>query len=95
MRLFNRFQSGDIENDSFDRRPDAARGKRAPAGKQQQEESFEESDDGIGSEVSGSIDYFGGKFMCFDLFACRMTTATAAARTVCFNMLLRSLSRIT
>lgn len=45
-------QSGDIESDSFERRPDAARGKRAPAGRQQQqEESLEDSDDGIGSEV--------------------------------------------
>jgi hypothetical protein len=46
-------QSGDVENDSLDRRPEASRGKRAPAGRQQQEESFAESDDGIGSEVEG------------------------------------------
>jgi hypothetical protein len=51
-------QSGDIENDSFERRPSAARGgARGPAAKQQQqqEESFEESDAGIGSEVNGVI----------------------------------------
>jgi hypothetical protein len=51
--VHSHLQSGDVENDSFDRRPDAARGKRAPAGRQQQEQSFEESDDGIGSEVHG------------------------------------------
>jgi hypothetical protein len=52
----NCVQSGDIESDSFDRRPDAARGKRAPAGRQQQEEeSLEDSDDGIGSEVKRPI----------------------------------------
>ena len=56
MLCLNSIQSGDIENDSFDRRPEAARGKqRAAAGRQQQEKSFEESDDGIGSEVKGFI----------------------------------------